>query len=91
MGKLNKSDLTSIKEFVNNKSKYLENSTREKLFHMYFPDLEYKDLYESDIWISIVFCEYQHLIDFISNKNKNKIENVNNKYLWGNSDTGPVG
>lgn len=92
MGIITKEEINLIKLFLN-KNKDLDNNLRKKLFKRFYPSLEYYKYKDSNIWESIIYLEFQYLINDSLNKIQYKSNKKNSisKGLWGNSDLGPVG
>ena len=92
MGHLSNKEERILKNFLNLKRKNIPNLLRKKLFQKYYPNLDYKEFMYADLWISILFCDYQYLINDNYNNKISNIKNIsNNKNLWGKGDIGPVG
>lgn len=90
--KLNYPQLFLIKEFVNNRISSLPESLRKAIFTSYYPQLDYYEFKNSDIWESLLYNDFQELIEEKElHPSDKEIQIIQNKNLWGKSDPGPVG
>jgi hypothetical protein len=91
MGNLNKPQEFIIKDFVNKRINSLPDNIRKFLFQKFYPKLNYSEFKSSDMWESLIFLEFQHLIEENVNLKPQNISKYDSKSLWGNSEPGPVG
>ena len=91
MGNLNKPQEFIVKDFVNKRINSLPDNFRRFLFQKFYPKLDYNEFKSSDLWESLIFLEFQYLIEENINLKPQNTPKYDSKNLWGNSEPGPVG